>query len=1003
MRPDLFARVVLTTAMLCFMTASGFADWPMYRGDAGRTASTKEPLPDHLAVAWVHHAAHAPMPAWPRSDRMMFDRVNQPVAVGGTVYFGSSADGKVYALDAKTGLTKWTYYTDGPIRFAPVVWQDRLLVASDDGNLYCLRAADGRLLWRRRGGPSDDMLLGNERMISRWPARGGPVVVDGTVYFGAGIWPSDGIFLYALDAETGKVRWLNDRSGNIEMPQPHGGAIARSGIAAQGYLAAGESRLFVPTGRAVPAAFGLQNGEFVYFRLQRYGHAGGSPILVSGPAFINRGIAFSRDSGKLVERLSSGAIAAVGDVVYHGTENRVTAYQWIEKEKPDRKGRRVRVPALKQLWSVAKVPAGTALIATGNCLVSSGGSRLCRIDLDKKTAVWSHQADGDVRGLAASEGRLYAATEAGSLLCFAAHVEGNPQNYYSQPTTNPYGDNQLAIEAAQQLIALTGVSEGYCVDLGCGNGALAYELAKRTNLTIVAIDDDPDMVREARQRLDAAGMLGTRVTVRRGDPLNSPYPDYCADLVVSGRSVQVGADNVLADEVLRIARPYGGTACLGIPGAMFKLVRGPLAGAGQWTHQYADPGGSCCSADRLVQGTLGMLWFRDVDFDMPQRHGRGPAPLVVQGRMIVEGLDGLCAVSAYNGRELWRYKLDGVLQPYNGDQLLGTAGTNSNFCATKRAVYVRQDDHCLRIDLETGKKLAEFPAPKTAEGKSAAWGFIAVEGNTLFGSLVDADYLVKWRYHRGDMSRLLTESLRLFAMDATTGRLKWTYDAKHSIRHNAIAVGPRRVYLIDRPQAKRDRLQATPDDEKTAQPPGRLLALDARTGRVEWQSDKEIFGTLLALSNRYDALTMAYQPTGFRLPSEVGGRIAVFRASDGKPLWSKAAHYASRPVVNDRTIFAQGGAWDLLTGDERPFPFKRSYGCGILAGGANVMVYRSATLGYFDLTADRGNTDYGGLRPGCWINAIPAAGLVLVPDATAGCQCSYLNKSWVALHPLGRE
>jgi hypothetical protein len=41
--------------------------------------------------------------------------------------------------------------------------------------------------------------------------------------------------------------------------------------------------------------------------------------------------------------------------------------------------------------------------------------------------------------------------------------------------------------------------------------------------------------------------------------------------------------------------------------------------------------------------------------------------------------------------------------------------------------------------------------------------------------------------------------------------------------------------------------------------------------------------------------------------------------------------------------------------------------------------------------------NFGGVRPGCWINSLPVGGLVLVPDASAGCQCSYQNRSWVAL------
>jgi len=28
-------------------------------------------------------------------------------------------------------------------------------------------------------------------------------------------------------------------------------------------------------------------------------------------------------------------------------------------------------------------------------------------------------------------------------------------------------------------------------------------------------------------------------------------------------------------------------------------------------------------------------------------------------------------------------------------------------------------------------------------------------------------------------------------------------------------------------------------------------------------------------------------------------------------------------------------------------------------------------------------------RPGCWINIIPAGGLVLVPEASSGCSCNF--------------
>lgn len=106
-------------------------------------------------------------------------------------------------------------------------------------------------------------------------SRGGSVISDGVLYYAAGIWPSEGIFLFALDPKTGRELWVNDDSGSIYMPQPHGGAEAESGVAAQGHLAASlvrpptnfvgadgkseasaeQALLLVPTGRAVPAVF----------------------------------------------------------------------------------------------------------------------------------------------------------------------------------------------------------------------------------------------------------------------------------------------------------------------------------------------------------------------------------------------------------------------------------------------------------------------------------------------------------------------------------------------------------------------------------------------------------------------------------------------------------------------------------------------------------------------------------------------------------------------------
>ena len=141
------------------------------------------------------------------------------------------------------------------------------------------------------------MLLGNDRMISRWPARGGPVLADGVLYFAAGIWPSEGVYVYAVDPATGKVLWCNDSSGAIDMPQPHPGANARSGVAAQGYLAVRGPDLLVSTGRAVPAVFDRTHGSLQTFPLQAYGRQGGADIVAFDGQTFNHGMLYSAVQG----------------------------------------------------------------------------------------------------------------------------------------------------------------------------------------------------------------------------------------------------------------------------------------------------------------------------------------------------------------------------------------------------------------------------------------------------------------------------------------------------------------------------------------------------------------------------------------------------------------------------------------------------------------------------------------------------------------------------------
>ena len=147
-------------------------------------------------------------PAWEFTARMPMDVGYQPTIVRDLVVIGCEHDGSLGAYDLATGKQRWQFFTNGPIRVQPVADGKRIYAGSDDGYLYCLDTG-GKLLWKVRGGPSERKVLGHGRIMSAWPISARPVLHDGKLYFVAGYWPLDGIFVYAVDAESGKTHWTN--------------------------------------------------------------------------------------------------------------------------------------------------------------------------------------------------------------------------------------------------------------------------------------------------------------------------------------------------------------------------------------------------------------------------------------------------------------------------------------------------------------------------------------------------------------------------------------------------------------------------------------------------------------------------------------------------------------------------------------------------------------------------------------------------------------------------
>jgi outer membrane protein assembly factor BamB len=724
-------------------------DWPIWRYDAGRRAASPEELPTQMHLQWVRELA-PPKSAWPKSqDRLQFDASYEPVVAGKTIFVGSMVCDRVTAYDTETGAEKWRFYTDGPVRFAPVVYKDKLYFASDDGYLYCLNAKNGSLVRKFLGGPAQNKVIGNDRLISMWPMRGGPVLYEGKIYFAASIWPFMGTFIHAIDAETGDTIWTNSGSGATYLMQPHD-SPAFAGVAPQGYLVATEDKLLVSGGRSVPAAYDRKTGQFLYYHLAVSKKTGSCEVMASSDHFFNRGAIYRLSDG--IETPSAPASVIADEAIIGKKSNTIMAYKLEPGAQKAKSLWQVKVPSeLKKIF----IKAGSRLYG------SDEKGTIFAVDIpvnNKRPKVsWQANVEGEVWNMLAADGKLFVITLEGRLYCFS-DKRTRPKHHALKVKPLPAGSRQWK-NRVRQILEMTDQREGYCLLLGLGNGELLEQLVSQSKLHIVALDPDSRKVESIRRRLDEAGLYGTRIAVHLGDITTMQLPPYMANLVVSEDQSQKSVlSSVLFKHVFHSLRPYGGTACFLAPqsehiqimrrvtdsklpgskitssGEFIMLTRaGPLTDSADWTHQYSDSANTVMSRDKRVKAPLGLLWFGGPSNDkILPRHGHGPSPQVVGGRLFIEGRDMLRAVDVYTGRLLWERDFTDLGRYYdNTDHQPGANEIGSNYVSVSDGVYVVYGDKIHVLDPATGRTSKEFSMPHEDRPQ---WGTIAVWEDILLAT-----------------------------------------------------------------------------------------------------------------------------------------------------------------------------------------------------------------------------------------------------------------------------
>lgn len=336
---------------------------------------------------------------------------------------------------------------------------------------------------------------------------------------------------------------------------------------------------------------------------------------------------------------------------------------------------------------------------------------------------------------------------------------------------------------------------------------------------------------------------------------------------------------------------------------------------------------------------------------------------------------------------------------------------------TDRELLIASGAHCWGLDVSDGHRRLTLSVPRSRSGPSD-WGFLDCAGDWIIGSAQKKGASFSVLAFRGEPDngsevlegdfRQVVISETMFSLDRRTSKTRWIHDNR-AIMNSTIAVGDGRIFFTE------SRVPAIVADDdgrvridRFCEKELYLVALDLKTGETVWERAIRLpFQHIMFLS--YANKTLVCNGTS-NDRTRVYYDIFAFDANGGEQKWH--ARYRAldirgievaqtggshgeqwqHPVINGGTIYCRPFAFDLQTGEKKPYTWPRGgHGCGGVTGSAYCLFGRGGNPRYYplDVPQTEGIPLTEVTRPGCWINIIPAGGLVLIPESSSGCTCDY--------------
>ena len=439
------------------------------------------------------------------------------------------------------------------------------------------------------------------------------------------------------------------------------------------------------------------------------------------------------------------------------------------------------------------------------------------------------------------------------------------------------------------------------------------------------------------------------------------------------------------------------------------LRRGSLPGEGEWTEGLCDPGNTACTMDRRVAGPLDLQWFgRPGPRRMADRHHRNAPPLFKAGRLFVPGDQVYFCVDPYNGAPLWEMELP-------GSRRLGVFLDCAHIAVDDRYFYVASQAKLHRFHVATGKEARPIPLPPFLGGKKV-WEYISLPQGKILGTIAKEGAPFQEMSYEGEKplwgDRMpLVVSDALFCMDRK-GRLLWKF-RRGLILNTTLTSGEGRVYFLESESLPASATKS-PKMPLSVFRKGKcsLTALDLKTGRKAWRIPVDMSDFQILCYLEYGAGRLLLSGNHY-----IKGRLwYFFRALDpatGSLVWEQQENTGFRPngehgeqnrhpTIVGNWAYTWPFAYRMSDGKRREgWKFSRhGHGCGGVSASAFTLFWRGGNPWCWDIRPGGGPFPLNRVnRPGCWINMIPAGGMLLVPEASSGCTCGFPLQTSMAYVP----